>query len=426
MDLAWLSLLALVLVIAVSCTTRINPGIVAVALAGAIVTFAGPWFSNAPDLKSLWTGFPGELFLTLLGVSLLFTQAEVNGTLTRVAAAAQRLCGGNAGLLPIAFFGLALLLGTVGPGNIAAAGIVAPLAMASAERTGIPPLLMALMVGHGSIASTLSPFTAAGIVADNELTKMGLAGHAWEIYAYNALTNVLAAVAGYVIFGGWRLLRRRSPPPAAAGVADPAGGRDVSFERGHWITLAVIAALIASVISRTVHVGVGAFVGAAFLSILRLADERATFQKIPWSVIVMVCGVSVLASLLDKTGGTTRFANLIDAISTPRTVTGVLALVTGIVSIYSSTTGVVLPAFLPMVASLSDSQPGVGRLTLALSVLIGGNLVDMSPLSTIGALCIAAAGASVDRRILFNQLLAWGFALAFAAALLCWLLFSGF
>jgi hypothetical protein len=33
---------------------------------------------------------------------------------------------------------------------------------------------------------------------------------------------------------------------------------------------------------------------------------------------------------------------------------------------------------------------------------IGGHLVDVSPLSTIGALCIASAGAA-DPRKLFNQ-----------------------
>ena len=38
---------------------------------------------------------------------------------------------------------------------------------------------------------------------------------------------------------------------------------------------------------------------------------------------------------------------------------------------------------------------------------VGGHLVDVSPLSTIGALCIAAA-PSEDSRKLFNKLLAWG------------------
>jgi hypothetical protein len=53
---------------------------------------------------------------------------------------------------------------------------------------------------------------------------------------------------------------------------------------------------------------------------------------------------------------------------------------------------------------------------------IGGHLVDVSPLSTIGALCIASAGA-VDTRRLFNQLLAWGLSMAVVGALLCYLVF---
>ena len=118
---------------------------------------AGPWFEKSPDVKTLLGGFPGELFLTLLGVSLLFSQAEANGTLARVAGVLQQACRGNARLLPVMFFLLALALGTAGPGNIAAAGIVAPVAMAAAQRTGVPPLVMALLVGHGAIASTLSP-----------------------------------------------------------------------------------------------------------------------------------------------------------------------------------------------------------------------------------------------------------------------------
>lgn len=77
-----------------------------------------------------------------------------------------------------------------------------------------------------------------------------------------------------------------------------------------------------------------------------------------------------------------------------------------------------------MVKSLGELQPTADPLSLALSVLVGGNLVDMSPLSTIGALCIAGSPAGVDRRTLFNQLIAWGFAQAVVGAILCWVWFG--
>ena len=61
---------------------------------------------------------------------------------------------------------------------------------------------------------------------------------------------------------------------------------------------------------------------------------------------------------------------------------------------------------------------------LAVSVVLGSNLVDVSPLSTIGALCVAAAPASIDNRRLFNQLLMWCALMAPAAAAICFLLLS--
>jgi di/tricarboxylate transporter len=427
MDLAWLSLAALLAVVIVSCTSRANPGIIAAALGGLIVLVA-PWFSSGLNLKTLWGGFPAELFVTLFGVSLLFTQTEVNGTLGKVSTLALALCRGKPFFIPPLFFVLALGLGTAGPGNIAVAGILAPLAMATAERAGIPPLLMALMVGHGAIASTLSPLTAGGIVADQNLAEMGLGGREWNVFAINAMANAAAAGGGYLLLGGRTLLfakgkARREPDPEAMATqaSEQISGR---FSRDNWTTLAVVAVVIAGVVSGKAHVGLAALAGAAILSLLRVADEREAFQKLPWSVIVMVCGVSLLSSLLDKTGGTARFAELIDRSSTPGTVTGLLAFVTGIVSIYSSTTGVVIPAFLPMVKELAAARPGSDPFALAMSVLVGGNLVDMSPLSTIGALCVAGAPAAVDRRILSNQLLAWGFAMALAGALFCWAWFG--
>ena len=158
MDLAWLSLAALALVVVLSCVSRANPGIVAIVLALGLALYPPPGLGEPIEFKKLASQFSSELFLTLLGVCLLFAQAEANGTLVRVAQAAEKLCRGQRGLVPILFFALAAAIGTVGPGNIAAAALVAPVAMAAARRAHIPPLLMAIAVGHGAIASTLSPF----------------------------------------------------------------------------------------------------------------------------------------------------------------------------------------------------------------------------------------------------------------------------
>ena len=52
-----------------------------------------------------------------------------------------------------------------------------------------------------------------------------------------------------------------------------------------------------------------AFAGAAVLTLFRLADESEAIRAMPWGVILMVCGVTVLTALLEKTGGTDLFTS---------------------------------------------------------------------------------------------------------------------
>ena len=53
---------------------------------------------------------------------------------------------------------------------------------------------------------------------------------------------------------------------------------------------------------------------------------------------------------------------------------------------------------------------------------IGGHLVDVSPLSTIGALCIAGAPVERTAATLFNKLLAWGLSMSVVGAAISFLL----
>ena len=58
--------------------------------------------------QEIIAGFPAGMFLTLVGVTLLFAQAQTNGTLDKLAARAVKLARGNTGLIPLIFFVLAL------------------------------------------------------------------------------------------------------------------------------------------------------------------------------------------------------------------------------------------------------------------------------------------------------------------------------
>ena len=127
MNLAWISVGALVLAVILSCTTTINVGVLSLALALIVGVYLG---GMSPD--AVLAGFPVPLFITLIGVTLLFSIAESNGTLARLTSRAVRLCRGHAGVLPIMFFALGFIVATIGAGATPASALLAPPAMAVA------------------------------------------------------------------------------------------------------------------------------------------------------------------------------------------------------------------------------------------------------------------------------------------------------
>jgi Na+/H+ antiporter NhaD/arsenite permease-like protein len=412
MNLAVISVAALALAVLVSCVTTLNVGVLAVALAWIV----GVYMGGLP-VSTVMGGFPSQLFLTLAGVTLLFSLAQCNGTLERITHHAVRLCRGNRGVIPIMFFLLGAALSSMGPGNIATAALVAPLAMATAARSGISLFLMAIMCGNGANAGALSPFAPTGIIVNGLMARNGLPGLELQTYLYNLAAHVAVAFTGYALFGGLKLFGT-----GHASAVQLEDGSDGAFEPKHWLTIGVIGALILSVIFAQINVGMGAFLGAVILVLSRAADDGEGVKRMPWRVIVMVCGVTVLIALVERTQGIELLVSLVAAIASPGTVTFVVAALTGIVSVYSSTSGVVLPAFLPMVPGLADALPGASALAIASSMNIGGHLVDVSPLSTIGALCLAGAPPDESRN-LFNKLLAWGLSMCVVGATLCYVIF---
>jgi Na+/H+ antiporter NhaD/arsenite permease-like protein len=419
MNLALISVIALGVAILVSCVTTLNVGVLAIAMAWIV----GVYIGHIP-LNTVIAGFPTPLFLTLVGVTLLFTLAQSNGTLDKVAHHAVRVCRGNRGVVPIMFFFLAASIASMGPGNIATAALLAPMAMTTAARSGIPLFLMAIMVGNGSNAGSLSPFAPTGIIVNGLMTRINMGGFELQTYLANLLAHAAVAFGGYFLFGGLKLFVSSDSKPAIVdpNAALPLTAADRAFNGRQWATLAVIAMLLVGVIFFNLNVGFGAFVCSVVLVLGKCADDGEALKKMPWRVIVMVTGVTVLISILEKAQGIDLVVSWVAKISTAHTVTGVVAFIVGVISVYSSTSGVVLPAFLPMVPGLASQLGVTHALSIANAMNVGGHLVDVSPLSTIGALCIAGSPVD-DSRPLFNKLLAWGLSMSVVGALICWAVF---
>src|SRR5688500_5086823 len=77
-------------------------------------------------VATILAGFPGDLFVTLVGMTYLFAIAQNNGTVDWLVRQAVRAVRGRTAAIPWVMFGVAALLtgaGAVSPGAVA---IIAP------------------------------------------------------------------------------------------------------------------------------------------------------------------------------------------------------------------------------------------------------------------------------------------------------------
>lgn len=436
------SMVALAIVVIISCVNEdLNVGFLSI---GFAIIVGGVW--GATTGAKVMGYFPTSLFMILVGVTFLFGIAQTNGTMEKFTSYAVRLCKGNTALIPLIVFLLTTFVVTIGPGNIAGTALMAPVAMAIATRIGMPALLMTLLVVGAANGAAFSPFAPTGIISNGIIAKMApqlgitdLNGLAWKIHFNSEIAQGFVNIGGFFVLGGWAWIRRQRGMALDINELAP---KPEPFDKHQWLTLGMIGVLILLVVlpglaplqpffkanlwltNMLANVGSIAFILSGVLMLTGSGDSKKAIKAVPWGVIMMVCGVTVLIEVMDKAGGLNAMVKIIGAVSNPVTVNGWLGLITGVLSAYSSSSGVVMPMFLPMVPGLIKEIGGGNPIALISSINIGAHLVDTSPLSTLGALCIACAGEHEDKAKLFRNLLIWGLAMSVVGAMVCLIFFG--
>ena len=93
-----ISILVLIAVFLIATTMGINMGVLGIVAAFALGTALGV------SEDDIFAGFPGDLFVILVGVTFLFAIASNNGTVDWLIHAAVRAVGGRTAAIPWVFF----------------------------------------------------------------------------------------------------------------------------------------------------------------------------------------------------------------------------------------------------------------------------------------------------------------------------------
>ncbi|WP_432040769.1 SLC13 family permease [Streptomyces chartreusis] len=446
-----ISILVLAVVFVIATTRSINMGALAFAAAFAVGTLVADL-----DADGIFAGFPGDLFVVLVGVTYLFAIARSNGTTDWLVHASVRLVRGRVALIPWVMFALTGALTAIGAVSPAAVAIVAPIALSFAARYGISPLLMGAMVVHGAQGGGFSPISIYGSIVNGIVEREKLPGNEVTLFLASLIVNLVIAAVVFVACGGLRLWRQGSvteadegalkgrgelrdqPQPTGAGTttdpgthpsptttatatreATPAPTSSLPLTPPRIATLLSLVALVVAVLVLDLDAGLTAITLAVVLSAIWPDDSRKAVGEIAWPTVLLICGVLTYVGVLDEMGTITWAGEGVGGIGVPLLAAVLLCYIGAIVSAFASSVGIMgalIPLAVPFLA-----QGEIGAVGMVAALAVSATVVDVSPFSTNGALVLAAA-PDVDRERFFRQLMVYGGIVVAVVPAVVWLL----
>jgi di/tricarboxylate transporter len=435
---ALLILLAVLLIASVA-VPRVNAGCLALLL----TLMLAPQSLHMTSADAALKLFPTHLFLTLLGVTFFFTALNSNGLLDTLLQKIIVRFEKKPRAIPLLLFVLVALITAAGMGNIAAIALIAPLALPLSDKLGFSKTLMSILIVGAANAASFSPLTLPGIFIHQFVLKSSVLSKAinpdllqWIIFGSVFLAISAATAVGFFILGGfrwWETHKHLAPLLSERPVAlDFNSMQRKSALVGLFI---VILFLISSFLNATSltstlpefwrwipkrfsEVGLLGWLGGLLLIVFKASDLEESIQKVPWTTILLVCGMSTYIEFVDQLGFSAQVSAPLQQNIPIAALALMFAVLAALVSAFASSVGVALPLFIPLIEAVSPTMSAPLINALIVSVCVGSHLVDASPLSTLGALCLAQVPDTKERTQLYRNLLLWGFAMIPVAGLL--------
>jgi di/tricarboxylate transporter len=210
MSVELVSILVLALIFLIATVRPVNLGALAIVAAFIVGISVLDGKDIGEKTDSVFAGFPGDLFVILVGVTYLFAIAKANGTVDWLIQSAVRLVGGRVGMIPWIMFLVTACLTAIGAVVPAAVAIIAPIGLGFARRYKINPLMMGLLIINGASAGGFSPISIFGSITNGVVEKAGLPGNPTLLFLASFLVNLTISLVAYFMWGGRELLTRRA------------------------------------------------------------------------------------------------------------------------------------------------------------------------------------------------------------------------
>lgn len=375
MNMPVIALVFLLAAIILGFVKKMNVGLVCLGLA-----FILGQIGKVPT-RTILGGFPSSLFLTLLGTMFFFSLLQENNTLELLSKKMVSLIGSKTFLIPVIIYAVSFLLSAAGPGAISVQAVMIIFAVSLAVQMDASPILMGGMAILGAVGGTASPIALTGILVRDLTAGTSISDLAMPVFIGVSVVNFICAIVLYVVYGGFNL---KSDKAISTGELP-------TLNNAQKLCSLALIAMIILVVGFQFDVGLICFMLALILMLAGVVNEKAAMKLVPWSVLILICGVNVLMTITKTLGGIDLLASILASMMNDTTATPIIGLTAGIMSWFSSANGVVFPTLIPTVPDIVANVGGnVTALQMIVSIVASACVAGISPLSTGGSLVLAS------------------------------------
>ncbi|PIL53988.1 C4-dicarboxylate ABC transporter [Acinetobacter baumannii] len=363
------------------------------------------------EVIELW---PVKIFFIILSVTLFYNFALANGALEKLASHLLYKCRKFPQFLPLAIFFAATIIAGLGAGFYTVLAFMAPITLLLCKKTNMNMIIGGMAANYGALAGANFMTSQSGIIFRSLMENTGISSQ--TAFSYSSGIFILTLIIPIAVLGIYTLWNRKSnsiviedqkPEPF-----------DKKQKQSIFLIILMMSIVLVFPILHLVFPDVKTIsflnskIDIAFLAItfslisllMKLADEKKVIALVPWGTLIMICGVGMLIALGVKLGIITTLSEWL-ANNVPVWVIPVLlCLISAIMSVFSSTLGVVAPTLFPIVPALALTS-GLNPLVLFICIVVGAQSTAISPFSSGGSLIMASAPADIDKTKFFNQLL---------------------
>lgn len=402
-------LMALAISIGLGYKTKINIGFFTIAFAYLIGCFG--MGLKPSEVIELW---PVKIFFIILSVTLFYNFALANGALEKLASHLLYKCRKFPQFLPLAIFFAATIIAGLGAGFYTVLAFMAPITLLLCKKTNMNMVIGGMAANYGALAGANFMTSQSGIIFRSLMENTGISSQ--TAFSYSGGIFVLTLLIPIAVLGIYTLWNRKSNSIV---IEDQ---KPEPFDKKQKQSILLIILMVSIVLvfpilhlvfpdAKTISF-LNSKIDIAFLAItfslisllMKLADEKKVIALVPWGTLIMICGVGMLIALGVKLGIITILSEWL-ANNVPVWIIPVLlCLISAIMSVFSSTLGVVAPTLFPIVPALAVTS-GLNPLVLFICIVVGAQSTAISPFSSGGSLIMASAPADMDKTKFFNQLL---------------------